>query len=87
MFRWTINQPGIHFYTLLKTLIACRDIKFFEVKTLLNDAFFYIASNLVCIVSHINLQEPHTYINFSLTNVLDALDKQILLISGEYGFL
>ena len=32
---------GLHFYTLSKTLIACRDmeLRFLKVKTLLNDAF------------------------------------------------
>ena len=32
---------GLNFYTLSKTLIACRDmqLRFFKVKTLLNNAF------------------------------------------------
>ena len=32
---------GLHFYTLLKTLIACRamQLRFFKVETLLNNAF------------------------------------------------
>ena len=35
------NFSGLHFYTLSKTLTACRDIAqiFFKVKTLLNNAF------------------------------------------------
>ena len=35
------NFSGLHFYTLSKTLIACRDMqfRFFKVKTLLNNAF------------------------------------------------
>ena len=35
------NFSGLHFYTLPKTLIACRamQLRFFKVKTLLNNAF------------------------------------------------
>ena len=38
---WSTIFSGLHFYTLPKTLIACRamQLRFFKVKTLLNDAF------------------------------------------------
>ena len=42
------NFSGLHFYTLLKTLIACKamHLRFCKVKTLLNNAFSFILEAL-----------------------------------------
>ena len=55
---------GLHFYTLSKTLIACRDmqLRFFKVKTLLNNDFNLSISPLM----YFKIFFSHSFIEFKL---------------------
>ena len=45
MLAFEVQFSGVHFHTLSKTLITCRDmqLRFFKVETLLNNAFRVMA--------------------------------------------
>ena len=71
---------GLHFYTLPKTLIACRDMQlnFLKVKTLLNKAFkisIFVFSVLLEIPSERNITEENSDVFGSILDFLQNSER------------